>query len=311
MSAKFKNLGIKAKLIIIMTGLIVASCAILTIVSVFESIGAAKENVEIALAQTAQLGTEVVEQKLNNQKSAIEAVAFRNVIRGDDWQAQSQAMNQEVQHYGFLGLGIVDRNYKAKYPDGTTADLSGRKYIQSAFMGETVFSDVIISKVTKSAVIMLATPVKDIKNPSMIKAVLIARLPATILSDVTDNIRYGKGGYSWIIDHSGALIAHDNRDFVLDRRNFIEEGRNNQNFSALAAMMTRMTKGETGTDQYPFMGHERFFAYAPIKGTTWSMAVGAQASDIFARINSMRNLIIGISFLVVIVSVFIAIAIAV
>jgi methyl-accepting chemotaxis protein len=307
---KFRNLGIKFRLIIIMTGLIVASCTILATVSVLESLGAAKDNIDVALLQTATLSAEVVEQKLTVLKVSAESIANRNVIRGGNWQVQRQAMTDEIRRYGFLGMGIVDKNYIAKYPDGTTADLSGRGYAQLAFQGETVFSNVIISRVTNSAVIMLATPIRDLRDSTQINSVLIIRLPVTILSDVTDTIRYGKGGYAYMIDETGALIAHDNREFVMDSRNFIKEAKDNPEYRLLAAMLTRMTKGETGTDQYYFMGHDRYFAYAPVKGTPWSLAVGAQASDIFVRINSMRNIIIGISCVVVLISVFVAVAIA-
>ncbi|MBN2640533.1 MAG: methyl-accepting chemotaxis protein, partial [Victivallales bacterium] len=307
---KFRNLGIKFRLIIIMTGLIVVSCTILATVSILESLGAANDNIDVALLQAATLGAEVVEQKLTVLKVSAESIANRNVIRGGNWQVQQQTMTNETRRYGFLGMGIVDKNYIARYPDGTTADLSGRGYVQLAFQGETVFSNVIISRVTNSAVIMLATPIRDLSDSTQINSVLIIRLPVTILSDVTDTIRYGKGGYAYMIDETGALIAHDNREFVMDSRNFIKEAKDNPEYRLLAAMMTRMIKGETGTDQYYFMGHDRYFAYAPVKGTPWSLAVGAQASDIFVRINSMRNIIIGISCVVVLISVFVAVAIA-
>ena len=311
MATKFKDWGIKTKLIVIMTGLIVASCAILATVAVMESTGAARENINQALMQTAKLGAEVVEQKILFNQMAIESVANRNMIRSMDWDSQIKAMNEEIKRLNLLGMGIVTPNYMAKYPDGTTADLSGRDYVRQAFDGKTVYSNVIVSKVTKSAVIMLATPVRDLKRPEQINAVLIARLPATILSDVTDTIKYGQGGYAYMIDEAGALIAHANRDFVIDRRNFIEESKTNPEYRLLAAMMEKMTRGESGVTEYYFMGSNRFFSYAPVKGTRWSLAIGAQASEIFARINGMRYIIIGISILVVIVSVIVAIVVAI
>jgi methyl-accepting chemotaxis protein len=155
--------------------------------------------------------------------------------------------------------------------------------------GNTVFSDVIISRVTNSPVLILATPIKgDDGKP---KGVLIARLDATLLSETTDRIKYGQKGYSYIIDGKGALIAHADRQFVLDQRNFLEEGKTNADFASLSAMFQRMVKGETGFDQYPFMGKGRFFGFTPIAGTDWSIAVGAMQDDVLAAVYDMRWII--------------------
>ena len=56
-------------------------------------------------------------------------------------------------------------------------------------------------------------------------------------------------------------------------------------------MLGRMTRGETGFEQYPFMGKDRFFGFAPIEGTGWSIAVGGLAEEILAPIHQMRWMI--------------------
>jgi methyl-accepting chemotaxis protein len=112
-----------------------------------------------------------------------------------------------------------------------------------------------------------------------------------MLSETTDNIKYGQTGYSYIIDDKGVLIAHSNRQFVLDQRNFLEEGKKDAQFARLSAMFQRMVKGETGFDQYPFAGSDRFFGFAPIEGTGWSIAVGAMQDDVLAEIYQMRWMI--------------------
>jgi methyl-accepting chemotaxis protein len=84
--------------------------------------------------------------------------------------------------------------------------------------------------------------------------ILFAVMDATWLSDITDMIGYGKKRYSYVINGQGAVIAHPNRDYVLQQRNFIEEAKTHKDFTRLAAMLTRMTKGETGYDEYPFGG---------------------------------------------------------
>ena len=121
------------------------------------------------------------------------------------------------------------------------------------------------------------------------QGVLLARLDGTLLSEITDNIGYGETGYAYIIDSTGVLIAHGNREFVMDQRNFIEESEINPEFASLAAMFRQMIRGESGFDEYPFMGSVRFFGYAPIAGTNWSIAVGAHKADVFSGIAAMAG----------------------
>ena len=219
----------------------------------------------------------------------MQGIANRHVIRSMDWDLQKPALESETARMKYLGMAIIGTDGQAKYPDGTTAALGERDYFKKAMAGETVFSSVIISKVTNSPVIVVATPIKG--DDGRVQAVLLARLDATLLSEITDTIKYGQTGYSYIIDEKGVLIAHANRQFVLDQKNFLEEGKTNPEFALLSAMLQRMARGESGFEQYPFMGKGRFFGFGPIEGTGWSIAVGAMQDDVLAPIYRMRWMI--------------------
>ncbi len=134
---------------------------------------------------------------------------------------------------------------------------------------------------------MLAAPIKNADGG--VAGVLVARLDGFVLSEITDTVKYGEHGYSYIIDGKGALIAHANRDYVVESRNFLEEGKTNDQFRLLSNMMQRMTQGEKGFDEYLFLGANRVFGYAPISGTGWSMAVGAMKTEVFGGIYAMRH----------------------
>ena len=225
-----------------------------------------------------------------------------------DWNQQRPALENEIARMKYLGMGTVEPDGLARYSDESTADLSDRDYFKQALAGRTAFSSVIISRVTNTPVIMAATPITD--HASNVQAVLVARLDANLLSDITDGIKYGQNGYSYIVDDNGVVIAHANRQFVLDQRNFVEESKTNSDFVDVAKMLGRMTRGETGFDQYPFMGKDRFFGFAPIEGTGWSIAVGGQAEEILAPIRQMRWMIGLASLLFFVIGIGMAILIA-
>jgi methyl-accepting chemotaxis protein len=249
------------------------------------SLSQVQENIQLM----AQDGARLVRSRLDFYLLGLEGIANRDVIRSMNWDRQLLTLERETERMKYLGMGVIDADGQAKYPDGSTADLSDRAYFKEALAGKSVLSNVIISRVTNSPVIILATPIRGFAGD--VKAVLLARLDATMLSEITDNIKYGKTGYSYIIDGTGVLIAHGNRQFVLDQRNFVEEGKKDPQYASLGAMFQRMMKGEIGFDQYPFMGSDRFFGFAPIENTGWSIAVGAMQDDVLADVYRMRWMI--------------------
>lgn len=259
---------------------LVVACASVAIIASLSARDQLVASTHTAIFNMAHQGAKLVRSDLDRYITNLEGVALEREIRSFDWEQQKTVMEREAKRLGFLTMGIVDLQGNARYPDGKTADLKGRDYIDEAMQGNTSVSNVIISKVTGNTVIMMATPIRNTEG--RIVALLIARSPATLLSDVTDNIRYGQGGYSYIIDNTGTLVAHDNREYVMDKRNFILESDTNKSLVRLAEMLKRMTEGAEGVEEYDFDGKRRFFGYAPIAGTKWSIAVGAVRDDVLA-----------------------------
>jgi len=284
-----KKIPIRIKLIGGFMGLLILVCAGLGFIAYDQAKRSALNQVQENIQLMAQDGARLVRSRLDYYLVGIEGIANRDVIRSMNWDRQLMILERETERMKYLGMGVIDANGQARYPDGSTAELGDRTYFKEAMAGKSLFSNVIISRVTNSPVLVLATPIRGFAGD--VKGVLIARLDATLLSDITDNIKYGASGYSYIIDDKGVLIAHGNRQFVLEQRNFIEEGKKDPQFATLGAMLQRMIKGESGFDQYPFMGKDRFFGFAPIEGNGWSIAVGAMQDDVFAEVYSMRWMI--------------------
>ncbi|EPR34361.1 methyl-accepting chemotaxis sensory transducer with Cache sensor [Alkalidesulfovibrio alkalitolerans DSM 16529] len=284
-----KNIPIGAKLIGSLSLLLVLVCGGLGYIAYDRASTAVTNAVHENMPTMAEEGAKLVRSRLDYHLLAVQGVANRHVVRSMDWSLQAPALEDETKRLGYLGMGIIAPNGQARYPDGSTADLGDRDYFKAAMAGETVASDVIISRVTNSPVMITAAPIRNERG--QVAAVLIARLDATMFSLITDEIKYGRTGYSYIIDGKGTLIAHGNRQYVLDQRNFIEEARTDPQFARLAQMLQRMTKGERGYDEYYFAGSDRYFGYAPIPGTKWSIAVGAVKDDVMADVYALRSAI--------------------
>ncbi|WP_031388597.1 methyl-accepting chemotaxis protein [Desulfonatronum thiodismutans] len=282
-----KNIPIGAKLIGGLSLLLVLVCGGLGYIAYDRASTAVTNVVHENMPTMAEEGAKLVRSHLDYHLLAVQSVANRNAIRSMDWSQQAPVLEDENKRHGYLVMGIIAPNGQARYSDGSTADLGDRDYFRVALGGEAVASDVLISRVTNEPVMIVAAPIRNERG--QIAAVLFARLGATMFSLITDEIKYGRTGYSYIIDGKGTLIAHNNRQLVLDQLNSIEEARTNPEYARLAQMTQRMIKGERGFDEYYFAGNDRFFGFAPIPGTKWSIAVGAVRDDVLADVYALRS----------------------
>jgi methyl-accepting chemotaxis protein len=281
-----KNISIGIKLLGGFLTLLILVCAGLGFIAYDRSSRAVLSQVQENIPLMAADGARLVKSRVDYYLLAVEGIANRHVIRSMDWMQQRPALEAEVARLGYQQLGVATPNGNALLHDGTTANISDREYFKQAMAGESVSSSVIIHRVLNKPIMVMASPVRGERG--QVSGVVFAILDATLLSEITDNIKYGERGYAYIIDNKGTLIAHSNRQFVMDQRNFIEEAKTDSQFAPLAAMFQRMIRGESGFDEYPFMGTDRFFGYAPIEGTGWSIAVGAMKDDVFAPIYGLQ-----------------------
>ena len=301
-----KHISIGKKITIGVIFLITLASAGIGILSYVQAHNAVYSQMKENIPQMAGYGAMLVRKQLDYYIVALEGVAGRNVIRSMDWEQQRPALEFEAKRLNFPTMAVIHPDGQALYPDGYKASLGDRDYFQKAMKGETNFSGIIISRVSNSAVMVVAAPIKDEAGKPV--AVILARLNGTWLCDISDEIGYGQKGYSYIIDGKGTMIAHKNRDFVMEQKNFIEEAKTKPEYTSISLMFRKMIKGESGFDEYPFMGSDRFFGYSPIPGTAgWSIAVGAHKADVFQNVSAMRLKIILFSLACIVLGVFIAV----
>ncbi len=288
----WKNLKLKSKLLIVILSLVVLAIASLSIIAYRGSAVAIGQNVNEGLVQTVGVASRLMAEQVGRKLDVVQSAAATNRMRGMEWDVQKATMESESKRLGFLSMGLVTPDYVARYPDESTADLKGRDYLEKAFDGELNVSSVIVSRVTKDPVIMIAAPIFDYEDTRKVNAVLIARLPATFLSDLTDTVKFGENGYSWMVDDTGAIVSHNDRSLVINQTNYVEDAKSNSELEDLSGMVQEMMKGKTGDSRYHYKGDTRLFAYAPVEGTRWALAVGAVESDAMAALHGVERMIL-------------------
>ena len=116
-------------------------------------------------------------------------------MKSMEWDKQHPILERALGRTSdFLALGVVSPDGATRYADGNTAQLGDRDYVIRAFAGRAGVSDVLISRVTNSLVLMYAVP---ITSEGRVVGVLIGRRDAEVVSELTDGLGFGVQGCVW------------------------------------------------------------------------------------------------------------------
>lgn len=285
-----KSLGLKLMLGFACMLIVVAGG--LGFLSVDRAGQALRAQISNTLPHMAQEGARLVRSRIDTHLRALEELAKRPEFTGEIGRFQLDLLQESSQRLGYLGMGLVDHNGQAHYPDAPTADLASRDYIQKAFQGQTNMSEVIISRVVNKPVIMLAAPVYQ---SGKVVNVLIARMDATLLSEITDDQGYGQHGSALIINAAGTLIASPNREHVLEQLNPAAQAKTNADYKSLAEAVDNMLSQRRGVTHYEYFGLQRIAGFAAIPDSQWVLAAVADSDEVFASQVSLRWLLLGVT----------------
>jgi methyl-accepting chemotaxis protein len=185
------------------------------------------------------------------------------------------------------GLQIADS-------DGHVGVMKNDKgWYKTAVKGDLYISDVRVSVDLQKPVLSFAYPVRDAGGD--ITGVLTSRLVLedTIWAMVDDfaalQKEAGKTGYAFLINSQGMLMAHPNREKVL-QNNILEE-----KVPELKAAGEKMVRGESGFARYTYEGVDKYVAYVPLDGwgeyagKGWSIALTSPVKDFLTPAYVMRR----------------------
>ncbi|NLL37156.1 MAG: methyl-accepting chemotaxis protein [Fretibacterium sp.] len=250
---------------------------------------AVEETADEALLLLAEEGAEKLETYIQGVFDVIATIADTGSLKSMSWGTQQFALEKEVTRLkssGYISMGVV-------YPDGTTlftddskANLGDREYVKKAFRGETNVSDVIIDRVTNTAVLMYATPIYD--NFDKIGGVLVVTKAGSDLTDITDNMGYGKNGFAFIFGADGAFFAHPNREAIMKQLNIYTDLKEGGVYENVGQEMQKLGVGNPGVVRYIVTEIPRLAGVYPMKLTGWTFAVGAQEVDVLARLGGLK-----------------------
>lgn len=276
-----QNISQRLMLVFFVVLLLVSGSLGLT--ALYQSTLAVNEQVEQALSNIATGASDTVRSRIDTQLATLSELAEQPLLQALSDDSLSY-LEKATQRLGYLGLGWVNAAGIAHYPGGNTADLGNRSYIIKAFENQTNMSDVIISRVINKPVVMLATPIRD-KTTKNVKAVLIARMDASLLSSITDDLGFGQGGFAFVVNDKGIIIADRDRAKVLDQYNTLEMG-NTESIATFNELLKQRQGIVTLNSEQD--NQDYIIGFTPIENTGWTLAVTAQDKEVFQRLNALQ-----------------------
>jgi len=296
----------KKRMLINICSLTVVICIILGSISSYILYTNAKNNMEDSVNSDSQAYTESVSRAIENFKIKAEAAATNDSITDMalPMEKRREVLANLSSKFGFIDISVSDKNGKT-YND---TDLSDREYFKHAIQGDTYISSPVIRK-TDSSVILFAAA--KINNSTGYNGIIYAALKNDIFSQMVDSIKIGETGYGYIIDKTGTVIAHKDRDLVTNFTNFINDSENDSSLLELAEIHKEMAAGATGEKVYKYNNTKRFISYRPIPGTDgWSLGVTVDVSDMMSGFYKSIIILIIISLAFIVLSCIIAYMIA-
>lgn len=297
--------GISRKMAVYIGLFAVVVCLLLGGMATYLSISAMTVEAEKALVNITDLGAEKIKIIIEDRLLVLQELANREQVQSMNLVTQKNSIKGDVERLGYLDIAIVSMQGEANYIVGNnTADLSDRVYIQKALKGEANISDVLISKVTNSAVLMYAVPIE--RNGKVVGA-LVGRRDGNALNEITDAMGFGEEGYAYIINNQGVTVAHPNRDLVMEQFKPIEAAATDAKFEPVAKVFQQILAEEHGVGKYNYSNADLYYAYTPIVGTNWYLVNTATQNEVLSGVSRMiRDLAIAM-VVILVVSIIIAI----
>lgn len=243
------------------------------------------QTVEDSLEEIAKQGARIVEKEIKDRLDILEVMSRSDGIKDANIPVESKLnlVQKNFMTNEFLRISIADIYGNSYTTDGKTLYVGDRQYFIRALNGEKNVSDPITSRIDGAINVVFAVPVY---SEDKITSVIYATYDAEELSRITDDIKLGNEGNSFIVNKSGTIIAHENRTLVRNAHNNSEEYKA-ESYKGMHLLQQQMAEGKSGAGEYTYEGEERYMGFTPIKGTDWSIAVTSNKRGLFENITHL------------------------
>ncbi|MBF0234398.1 MAG: HAMP domain-containing protein [Desulfamplus sp.] len=298
-----KKISLRFKLIV---GCVLASVIPLTVVGIFsvnKASNALLENGKAGIRQTAQDLAYMAQLYLEQEVKFAGSLAVNPLVLDAASKVNENGLDNTLEEVKAVDLFfgttfkqagdiyelfvLVDENgiIIADSQNGAMRDkkisTADREYFKVAKSGSLNISSPVKSKATGKPVCIVAVPLKSESGEFL--GILAIILKLDMLSDKITDVKLGQTGYPYLVDKTGTMIAHPNKDFILEL--------NLKTIQGMESIASRILNGETGVDQYTFKGVRKISGFASVPITGWGLGVTQDQDEVITAAHEIRNVV--------------------
>ena len=298
----FKKMKISTKITLSVSLLLLFALGTLGGLALVSSSRGLLNNINLMLEDRVKDGAKFIATSIETQMAILEDIAAREDIRSMDWEIQSPVLSEEMKRLGFIEMQVIDLSGVSRSLTNSMNDFSNSIFCQNALQGVTNISVPVIQADKKRTEIVIATPIKKSGN---IRGALVATIDGIFLSRIVEDIKIGsyQSAYGFLMNSDGTTIAHPNYELVLIQDNDFKNIKTDQELYELVELEKKMSNGETGVGSYVYNKESKFMAYAPVQGTTWSLALTIPVDDLFQTVTSLQLRLIFLTILFIVIGI--------
>ncbi|WP_371362348.1 Methyl-accepting chemotaxis protein McpB [Sporomusa rhizae] len=155
---------------------------------------------------------------------------------------------------------------------GNLANRGDRPYFKEAMKGNTFFTDAYISGFTNAPCVTISVPIKN--NAGQIVGVIAADVSLKAIWEIVDKNHIGKSGYVDIVDNTGTVLAHPDKERVLKKESFTTYD-----------YVAKVIEGKSGaTETISTRGDKTLTVYSSIAANKWGVIVHEPMSEVMAAV---------------------------
>ncbi|AOM84244.1 methyl-accepting chemotaxis protein [Salisediminibacterium beveridgei] len=302
--------SIRVTLILYFSLILVAATSILGFINMHGAENAIMDEAESGLYALSEEGAKVTDSRLDSEFVYLEGLA--NIPEGGsatpDIDAAMEIFLDEVEQTEYLRIGIADLNGNLYLSDsygndGEIVDIAEREYYQDSLQGERGLMPPSPSVNPDDGDRLIMVTSAPIMNDGEITGVIVGVGDADFLNLIVDDIQYGDSGYAYMIDDAGTVIAHQNRDMVMDAYNPIREAESDPDVNEVSAMFTRMIEEPSGVGDYTFGGDDLYLGFSAVGDTGWNLIITAEENEVLSAIPVLRNTSMLFTAMVILISI--------
>ncbi len=242
------------------------------------------ENINHELVKEAKGAADDIGNWLDARKLELNIIAGNPVVVSGDMEAMIPVLAAAKSSSKiFETVAYANLNGDSVNGEGFKVGVADRPFFKGAITGQPFISDPLISRASGNLAVTVSVPVK---SGDKVVGILFAPTPVETINKKVLSVKVGQTGYALIAQQDGLTIIHPDKEVAM-KTNALQDPNADPGRKALTQSLV---KGEEGIVTLKAMGVERFYAFAPVPGVKWGLAVTVPVGEVTGAVSSLTTI---------------------